>query len=413
MEIWYSAGQSPIPAAKDIEADRAPAQRERESTMNGIRIAVLIGALLLLAVGLATGALGIVVSLFAPGTERVMGIAFSASILVLSGGFGLPLAWHAWQAAQGQGSAPFRPARTWALVVMFGLVLAAGGALLALDAPTLTFTPFYIIGVVLPPLIVVALVGQSLTGLTRWRDMILQLSSGALIATSLAFMAEIVAILGLASTSLLALALRPGGPALIEALTERLQAAGPVATMDESVLLAAAASPVVIAAVIVVMAGLVPLIEEAVKTIGVGLLAYRRPRLAETTLWGLAGGAGFALAEGLLNSAAGVDAWLVAAVSRAGTALLHCFTGVVIGIAWYHLLSGRQWGRFLGLYAGAVAAHGMWNAAAVGLAFLSLQSPDGAEVVGVGGAMVILAAAMAIGLVALTRWVQRQTTAGH
>ena len=55
-----------------------------------------------------------------------------------------------------------------------------------------------------------------------------------------------------------------------------------------------------------------PAAEEAVKTLGVLLMGYRRPDGARAFLWGVSVGAGFALVEGLLNGAlalGGQEAW--------------------------------------------------------------------------------------------------------
>jgi RsiW-degrading membrane proteinase PrsW (M82 family) len=165
------------------------------------------------------------------------------------------------------------------------------------------------------------------------------------------------------------------------------------------------------------MAGIVPVIEEGVKAIGVGLMAYRRPSLAQAYLWGVAGGAGFALAEGLFNSAGGLDVWAVVALLRVGATLLHSVTGGLMGIAWYSVLAGRRWLRGLGLYAASVVVHALWNTLAAGMTLVSLATMSGEMtdanqgLVGMGifgllALLLLLALVVTLGLVGLTRYVK-------
>ena len=138
---------------------------------------------------------------------------------------------------------------------------------------------------------------------------------------------------------------------------------------------------------------------------GVGLFAYRRPGLAQAFLWGVAGGAGFALTEGLFNSVGALDLWVPVALARGGATLVHCFTGGLMGLAWYSFLTQRRWGRVAGLYASSVLIHGMWNGLAVFMT-LSFMSSSGSTVPTSGqvltnvGALAVLA--MFAGLVLLT-----------
>jgi hypothetical protein len=214
---------------------------------------------------------------------------------------------------------------------------------------------------------------------------------------------------------LAAVALQPGGPDLLQTLTDHLQDISWL--QDPGSLSALATSPIVVVAALVVVAGIIPIIEEAVKTVGVGLLAYRRPRLSQAFLWGLACGAGFAMAEGLLNTAGGLDAWAFVVTLRVGAALLHTFTGGLMGVAWYYALVERRWPRWLGLYTASVGLHGLWNALAAGVAFISLASGDvempypssGLAGIGITATLVLLVflvVSVGLGMVALTRYVR-------
>lgn len=343
-----------------------------------VRVLALIGALCLAAGGVLISGATVLINALDPAGDLLVATTLAASILVLTVGMGLALAWQAWQSIQGQASGPFRPRRTWALVSAFVLALILGQLVLLLDLlPALAFPLFHVAGAVLPPLIVLALVGAGLAGATRRRDMVLQTGSGSLLSTFLAFTLEFMLVLGVLFMLLFVVALQPGGIELIQKFTDFLQS--PTWLEDPDSLGSLARSPLVLAGAFLVVAVAVPLIEESVKTVGVGLFAYRRPSLAQAFLWGVAGGAGFALTEGLFSSVGAIDLWAPVALARGGATLVHCFTGGLMGLAWYGVLAHRRWGRAIGLYAGSVVIHGLWNGLAVVMTFLFLSSFDNVD----------------------------------
>jgi hypothetical protein len=179
-------------------------------------------------------------------------------------------------------------------------------------------------------------------------------------------------------------------------------------------------APVIVAAGIVVVAGLIPLVEEVVKTVGVALTANWQPSLPQSLLWGLAAGAGFTIAEGLLNSTSALGAWLPTVLLRLGATLLHCLTGALMGLAWYQLVVRQRWARALGLYLASVAIHGLWNGLAAATALLSVTTSeigmdtDGQLAVSLGMLitfllLVLLALSMIGGLAGLAIHARRST----
>lgn len=387
--------------------------------LNLARVLVLVGALGIVAVGFVGGSVGILTSFLGPADARLMMITVSVSFMALTVGLGSALAWQAWQAVQGRASGPFRAQGAWILGLLFLLAVITGNMLLRLDLlPALTFPPMHVLAAILPPLTILALVGHSVGSISRWRDVVLQLSSGAFLSTFLAAGLESAIILSLLGGILIAVALQPGGLEEIQRLTEQLQ---DPTWLESSVDLGdLARSPVVVTLAFLVFAVIVPLVEEAVKTVGVGLMAYRRPGMAQALLWGLACGAGFGLAEGLFNSAGGLDAWAPIVLVRVGASLLHCFTGALMGLAWYAALVRRRWVWALGLYATSVGVHGLWNALTAIMALISLGAagsqitdtlqtlaPTGA--LAVGGMLVLLALVVGLGLVGLTRYVRQRS----
>jgi hypothetical protein len=364
--------------------------------LGAARVLVFIAALGIVALGLVAGLVGLAMAFLGQGSERLAGTTVSVSILALTAGLGLPLAWHAWQAMQGRPSSTFRPRSPWPLAAAFLLAVAGGQAVLDLGLlPPLLFPLFHLVAALTPPLLIVVLVTRGLGGTGRWRDAALQLSSGAFLATPLAFLIEGALIVGLVALLLAGLALQPGGPDMLRALSDEL---GKNAWLQSpGSLLPLLTSPWVVVAALLITALFVPLVEELAKAVGVGLVAYRQPDARQAMLWGLAGGAGFAMVEGLFNTTVSLPAWAPVIVVRVGATLLHCTAGALTGLAWQQLLVRRHWGPALGLYGAGVALHAAWNAISVGVAFLSLgtMSPEQS---GAGGRLAILGTS---GLVAL------------
>jgi hypothetical protein len=244
---------------------------------------------------------------------------------------------------------------------------------------------------------------------------VLQLGSGALLSTSVAFALELVLGLGLLVAVAGALALRPGGLEMIQATVENLQ--DPAWLQEPANLIPLVSTPPVLGGVFLLLAGIVPLVEEGVKTLGVAFLAYQRPGQARAFLWGVAGGAGFALAENLFNTTNELGSWAPLVLLRVGASLLHCATGGLMGLAWYRVLVRRQWGQGLGLFAASIAFHGVWNALAAVMALASLWSLGGAAeadlaLAGLGSVMVLglliaLSLGAGLGLLALTLYLRR------
>lgn len=410
MSLQSIDSLSQAPYQRPSPASTMPASTSK--TLDLARVLVLITALGIVVLGSLASLTAIGVGILSGGTDTLVLVTFGTSLLALTGGLGTALALQARQAIRRQPSSAFRPGMVGLLVVLFLLAVAIGQILLSLDLlPVVTFPLFHIAAASLPSLIIVALVGRVLCGVATWRDGILQLSSGAFVATPLAFALEAIILLSLLVATLVSVALRPGGQELLQTMTAYLQ--HPAWLQDPAGLAPAFTSPAILAAGLLTVAGIIPLIEETVKTVGIGLMAYRRPTLPQAFLWGLAGGAGFTLVEGLLNAASGVQMWAPVILLRVGTTLLHCLTGALMGLAWYKILARQQWRHGLGLYAISIGIHGLWNALSMGMAILSMGMPqpgtgDSLGVVAALALLLVLILAMALGLAGLTVYVRKQ-----
>ena len=119
------------------------------------------------------------------------------------------------------------------------------------------------------------------------------------------------------------------------------------------------------------VAGIMPLIEEFFKTLGVWLLKVRNPDPGESFRIGLLSGAGFALFEGLLSvsslqgSSIDFSEWAGLILGRFGGSLLHILTGGIIGRAIGKYWQNRKFGSLLLSYLAAWLLHAAWNALAI------------------------------------------------
>lgn len=114
------------------------------------------------------------------------------------------------------------------------------------------------------------------------------------------------------------------------------------------------------------VAVLVPLVEEALKTIAIWPFIPRKLSPRAAFIGGVIGGTGYAIFEALFLSQTG-EVWIQAIISRAGATAMHAFAS---GMASWGLAQGlvrKRWGQMLGGYFGAVAMHGLWNASAIGI----------------------------------------------
>jgi hypothetical protein len=132
-------------------------------------------------------------------------------------------------------------------------------------------------------------------------------------------------------------------------------------------------NPVIIFIGLAFLSGLVPLIEEFFKPLGVWLLGKKLVTPADGFAAGLLAGSVFALVESLgqVGSMTGMD-WMVVEIGRGGADLLHIFTTGMMG--WALVSAWRNKKIWLaGLtFLGAIITHGLWNGLVLGIGILPL-----------------------------------------
>lgn len=364
----------------------------------------LVGALLglgMLLVACGCGPLAVSLTiLFGQGMPEGAAFQQALALTVLGAGLGLTMAVEGWRLWQGKPSPIFHPRRIWLLWAVLLPLLAAGLLVSLLErAPAYLLPPVNTLTMLLLPALVLGLVGQALRGTAgTWGDVWGGLINGALAGTGLALLVE-TGLLMVLVLGALVMGLVPLGPEGLESLVERLN--DPALFEDPQALLDLL-SPAVVLTVLVFVSGVTPLVEEVSKTLGVGLAGlWLRPRPARAFLLGVASGAGFALAENVLNGAVLGPLWAPGILSRLAATLMHCATGGAMSWGWGQLWVGRQPGRLALAFVGAAGLHAVWNGLAVGAAIAGLAVAGRPEDVGWAAVAGLATSVLAGGLLVL------------
>jgi len=133
--------------------------------------------------------------------------------------------------------------------------------------------------------------------------------------------------------------------------------------------------PGIIPGMLLLLAVVVPFMEELIKPMALYFLLGRRLTPAQGFIGGLLCGACFALAEsiGSMSMVTDPNSWVMLAIGRSGTALLHMTCTGLVGWGLASAFTHRRWGAFARGLLGAVALHGAWNAAAITQTISALQ----------------------------------------
>ncbi len=306
-------------------------------------------------------------------------------------------------------AAPFRPRRSGWLWLAFAVLLVAGMVVSLLDTPPLLMALLHAPTLLLLPALVLSLVGWGLRGRgVFWSDVSGGLLSGALLGIGAALVIEVILVVFVA-LGLLALGVLPQ-----EWLQQALQFldSGEALPLTGMETLLERITPSLALVGLMVVGGLVPLVEEVTKTLGVGLAgAWLRPSPARAFLLGVASGAGFALAENMLNSIFVGPVWGPGVLSRLAATVMHCATGGLMGWGWGQWWTGRRPWRLPLAFTGAVALHGLWNSCAFGTilaALMALTHTDNPLWVGAAGLLMLallgLLALLACGVAVALLW---------
>lgn len=300
---------------------------------------------------------------------------------------------------------PLRPAAAWILAafgLLFPIALLAGARILARPDLTLVAIPIHLATAVLPVAFVVLLVqilGPSLSLRRLWSQFLAGLWAMPVIAIVL----EILALIPVGVMAIAGLATSVDVNQMVQPLLEEVPSQG---ALTEDAAIGLLLNPWVLASLFAFVAGVVPVIEEAVKSTSVLPIA-RRLSPSEAFMGGALGGAGYALFEALFLTQPD-PSWLTTMIGRGGATMMHAFTAAITCWGISQVVSRRRWGRLALAYLSSVLMHGAWNAAviAMGIAQINqearaLQVPPVLESLALNAAPVLLGALSIMAVVGL------------
>ena len=120
---------------------------------------------------------------------------------------------------------------------------------------------------------------------------------------------------------------------------------------------------------------LVPLIEEAAKTMAIWPFLRRRLSPVSAFVGGAIGGAAYGLFEALFLTQPG-PAWTTTMIARVGATMMHSFTAGLASWGLNQAVLNRKWGVFGRAYFGAVFMHAFWNGVALVISFSTITSDN-------------------------------------
>lgn len=246
----------------------------------------------------------------------------------------------------------------WPLILLLGYWVSQSSSLAWLLLPVL-----HVLAIGLPVLWIVYLAGRGLP-LGSPQRLSGVVASGVVLGPSIIMILEIGALLVFGIIGFLILLSHPDWINQLSDLLSSFQNGGFSEQELLEALLPWLARPQILIGVLFFVALIVPMIEEALKPIGVWLLAGFKLSPAAGFAAGAICGAGFAFFESLGLAGSGVD-WTASVAARLGTAIIHIVNAGLMG--WALTLAWRE-KRYLNLgltYLLVVLVHGSWNALAV------------------------------------------------
>ena len=304
-----------------------------------------------------------------------------AASLAFAGVLVLPSAWYAWKHIAYASLEPISRTepRSFGLILTLLVLVLVGGALLlgnwaSQDNRIAWFLlpPLNIIATGLPALWLVYIGTRGLIpGFPRRQWGVF--ATGLVLGPVIILVLELLLLIVMGILAILWVMLDPSLANQLNGLVFRLQSVAPNTDAILKILLPFLVNPGILFIIFAFISVLVPMLEEALKPLGVWFLSGQKITPAQGFGYGVLSGAGFGLFENLGNTSSGGEAWALLASTRISTLLLHCFTAGLVGWALASAWSQRRYLRLGITYTIAVLVHGLWNGMAVLGAVSSLQ----------------------------------------
>ena len=300
-------------------------------------------------------------------TDDITPLLLLSSGITLAGALLLPSAWYSLirllgRSSQERNSTHQTIILSWIVspLILFPLVLASGNWVIKnTELSWLLLPPIHIFAIGLPILWLAYLGVCGLSVGSSQRDWG-ALGAGLTLSPMLIMILEIVALIVVLVSAMVYIASQPDLLNQIDLLIQRLSYAPPDPQVIQRILSPYLLKPGVIYTIFAFVVVIVPLIEEALKPIGVWLLFRTGLHPAAGFTAGVLGGAGYAIFENIMFSIT-MENWMFVVSARSGTAVMHIFTG---GITGWALAAAWRYRKYLQLgltYLAAVAIHALWN----------------------------------------------------
>ena len=244
-------------------------------------------------------------------------------------------------------------------------------------------------------------------------------SVGLTITPIVTMLVELVVMLGIIVLVFLAMGSSPVWVENFRQLFNQLSQSNFDLNTLDSFLQGLVSNPLVLIVLLITLGGIMPLIEELLKPLGLWVIRKQILSPAEGFSAGLICGAGFAFIESAtLIAEAGAGDWALTVLMRIGTSLLHITVSGLMGWGLASAWTQKRNGRFFLSLLASVGLHGLWNTLAVvlavapstsGTATLSnfLQSSMGIEVI----LMAVIVTALVTVLFLINRRLQKEPLA--
>jgi RsiW-degrading membrane proteinase PrsW (M82 family) len=270
--------------------------------------------------------------------------------------------------------------KPWIIVLTLGaafLLVIGAGMVISVRVPLawIALPPLHILAIGIPLAGVLYLGARGLPKGSPQRAWGI-LVTGMTLGPGMIFILEIAVLFAFVLMGAIVIAFSPDQLREFSHLVERLQSVNLSPEEMLPILQPYLKNPLVVFGTLFFMAGIVPMLEEALKPIGVWLLAKRHLTPAEGFVAGLLSGAGFALVESLGYTANADQSWGSSVILRAPTALMHILACGLTGWGLTSALSHHRIRWLLAGYGSAVAIHGLWNGLTLTAAGIVLLYPD-------------------------------------
>jgi hypothetical protein len=200
-------------------------------------------------------------------------------------------------------------------------------------------------------------------------------NAGLVLGPAVIFTLEIMVFVFVVFVGAFAFAINPQNLIALEQFAGGIESITPGSPEEMAIITRILNNPTTIFLLLLFLSVIVPLIEEAFKSIGVWFLVGRDPSPGDGFTAGIISGMGYALFENLGNVSLGLS-WSTLVLARIGTSVMHIFTAGLIG---YTLALAWRENRYLRLgaaYVLAVMIHGLWNALTVLSTVAGLEMQD-------------------------------------